>query len=60
MYAAFQKQNKIKSKDGKNPVFIHKSDSMFPYVSNKKSRNQLCDCGSNKKYKKCCINNQVE
>ena len=31
----------------------------FPYkrTSTKIGRNDLCPCGSRKKYKKCCINN---
>lgn len=24
-------------------------------IPNKKGRNELCDCGSGKKYKKCCL-----
>ena len=27
-----------------------------PITSNKVGRNDPCHCGSNKKYKKCCIN----
>lgn len=27
----------------------------MPTVSNKVGRNDLCPCGSGKKYKKCCI-----
>tara|TARA_R100001530_G_scaffold120731_1_gene88052 strand:- start:143 stop:340 length:198 start_codon:yes stop_codon:yes gene_type:complete len=34
----------------------YESLKQFKLISNKVGRNSICPCGSNKKYKKCCIN----
>lgn len=56
MYSVFYN---FKDKKKKHFNYIYKHDNtMFkniPFRNVKQKRNELCSCGSNKKYKKCCI-----
>ena len=45
-------------KELKEEELFFRKKALKPIVnSNKIGRNELCSCGSGKKYKKCCLNN---
>ena len=57
----YENENKLLNFFGSNNLVVMKSSvSEFPEAKelkpNKIGRNDLCPCGSGKKYKKCCIN----
>lgn len=58
MYPVLKSGEHITKIKGLTARYVHYSEKYGSYFSNKKQqkRNDICLCGSNLKYKKCCLN----
>lgn len=58
MYAIFQEHKKQK-KDKKIRYIYEHNEFSNQYHSSKIGRNEPCPCGSNLKYKRCCLSKNI-